>query len=403
MPDFKKMTVPTLRELARKVIGPGHSRFKTKAELVKALEEREGKAGSAAAAKGPAVASRAGAPRRGGPAGKAAPAPRATRPAAPAKTARAAPEKAAARPRRPAAAPMRTPVEVAPAAGGAAAHEPAQEAAAEAARAPVDPAPPASRRGPRAAGADGKGRPDPEGYFVARVRGEDAVRDAPHPLVETEPGAGAEEDEEERLPPALDEHLGELPWSYGDDTFVALPRDPRTLFFYWDHAPATVNGGFEGLEHPRAQIWIFARSGEGWDRVRTIEFALESRGYYVHDLEPGRVYRAEIHAVDRLGRSRPLGQPSSAIGLPTVGPSPLVDDRFIRIPWELPLGGMLGPGHAGAPFPEEARERLAQLSDWGRFTARAWGGSAGLPGERPSSPTGAPSSPAGGFGAGEPR
>lgn len=378
MPDFKKMTVPTLRELARKVIGPGHSRFKTKAELVRALEAREGKAGSAPAASGSPPAPAAGAPRGGAPVGKAAP----------------VPKKAARAP---------APVQVAPATGGTGAHEPVQEAAEEAAIAPVDPAPPAGRRGPRAAGGDGKGRPDPEGYFVARVRGEDAVRDAPHPLVETEPGAGAEEDEEERLPPALDEHLGELPWSYGDDTLVALARDPRTLFFYWDHAPATVNGGFEGLEHPRAQIWIFARSGEGWDRVRTIEFALESRGYYVHDLEPGRVYRAEIHAVDRLGRSRPLGQPSSAIGLPTVGPSPLVDDRFIRIPWELPLGGMLGPGHAGAPFPEEARERLAQLSDWGRFTAKAWGGSAGLPGERPSSPTGAPSSPAGGFGAGEPR
>src|SRR5512138_3207566 len=39
MPDFKKMTLQSLRELARKLLGPGHSRLKTKAEIVRALEE----------------------------------------------------------------------------------------------------------------------------------------------------------------------------------------------------------------------------------------------------------------------------------------------------------------------------------------------------------------------------
>ena len=39
MPDFTKMTVRSLRELARKLLGPGHSRLKTKADIVRALEE----------------------------------------------------------------------------------------------------------------------------------------------------------------------------------------------------------------------------------------------------------------------------------------------------------------------------------------------------------------------------
>ena len=46
MPDYKKMTVESLRELARKVLGPGHSKLK-KAELVRALEEAGRKAAPA--------------------------------------------------------------------------------------------------------------------------------------------------------------------------------------------------------------------------------------------------------------------------------------------------------------------------------------------------------------------
>jgi hypothetical protein len=70
-----------------------------------------------------------------------------------------------------------------------------------------------------------------------------------------------------------------------------------------------------------------------------------------------------------------------------------VDDRFIRIPWEMSLGRLLGPGHAGAPFSEEARALLARLSDWSRFTGPTWGGgSAGGMGGR-SSPTSSPSAP----------
>jgi hypothetical protein len=196
-------------------------------------------------------------------------------------------------------------------------------------------------------------------------------------------------------PPAYDEQLGDLPWGYGDDAFVALPRDPRTVFLYWDHARETVTRAFEGLDHPRAELWVFVRAGDGWDRLRTVDFALESRGYYLHDLEPGRSYRAEIHAMDRGGRDRLVGRSSNEVFLPPVGPSPVVDDRFIRIPWELPLGRLLGPGHAGAPFPDDARALLARLSDWSRFSGGTWGSAGGM-GGRPFSPTSSPSSPPGG-------
>jgi uncharacterized protein YcfJ len=436
MTDFGKMTARSLRELARKVLGPGHSRLRTKAELVRALEEAGAKAAAAPArtagrvrsaasraadATGKAVravaeavgkAARSPGKRAGAEEAAAAgkkPAAKVARkavkgPSAAAKEAKQAPKSA--RSRKPSAAGAVKGAAIG-AVVGARVAAPARvrkdrkvaAAASALAGAAVGAAVGASvgasvggRLGRRRAPGPRPG-PDPDGFFVARVRGEDAVRAAPHPMVEPEP----EGDEDvEAAPSTMDEQLGELPWGYGDDAFVALPRDPRTVFLYWDWSPDTMARGFEGLDHPRAQLWILARADAGWERLRTIEFALESRGYYVHDLQPGRTYRAEIHAVDRHGRERLLSHGSNEVALPLVGPSPLVDDRFVRIPWDLPLGRLLGPGHVGAPFSEEARALLARLSDWSRFAGHeVWGSGAGGMGGRPSSPTAAPSSPTG--------
>jgi uncharacterized protein len=270
---------------------------------------------------------------------------------------------------------------------------------------------PAARKAPAAkAKAAAAARPvgtDPDGFFVARVRGEDAVRDAPHQMLE----AGGFDEESQALP-AYDEGLGELPWSYGDDALIALPRDPRTLFLYWDHAQATLAGAFEGLDQPRAQLWLFVR-GAGWERIRVVDFALESRGYYLHDLEPGRVYRAEIHVVDRHGQEKLVPRASNPMMLPQHGPSQVVDDRFVNIPWALPLPRLLGAGVPGGPFSEELRALLARLSDWARFLEGGGGGDAGGPGGpggaggmggRPTSrgggfgPSGRPGSPSSPFG-----
>ena len=237
---------------------------------------------------------------------------------------------------------------------------------------------------PPPGGAGHRDGPDPEGFFVARVRGEDAARDAPHQLLE--PGGW----EEEPPPPALDdEGLGELPWTYGDDLLVALPRDPTTLFVYWDQARSTVDAALAGVPGARVQLWVFAR-GTGWDRVRVVDVALEARGWYVHDLEPGRSYRAELHVVGAGGQDRILPGPSVAAALPPRGPSPLVDDRFASLPWEVPLPRLMGPGVAGGPFSEEARALLARLSGWDRFGHSHAG-------DRPTSPV-RPTSPARPFG-----
>jgi hypothetical protein len=392
MPEFKKMTVDSLRDLARRVLGPGHSRLKTKRDLIAALEEA--KRGGESSGKQPA--------REGAASGKQPPRRKTVAEKATAKAVRAV--KAATEVAREGA---RAAGRSAKAAVGAAEERARKTGKARTSRAAKAAAAvtgalsgaAASVRGRRTAREPGGESPDPEGYFVARVRGEDAVREAPHPFAEDAASEGARgfravpEAAAPEQVTAYDEGLGDLPWGYGDDAFVALPRDPRTVFLYWDLARPTLEAGFGGLDHPHAQLWLFARGGDGWERLRAIDFALESRGYYLHDLDPGRTYRAEIHAVDRAGRQRILGHPSNEVRLPPVGPSPVVDDRFARLPWDLPLGRLLGPGHAGGPFPDEARALLSRLSDWSRFAGPSWGGSAGGMGGRPSSPTSGPSFP----------
>jgi hypothetical protein len=385
MAEFKNMTVQVLRDLARKALGRGHSKLKTKAQLIEALQAAEKKVAGAAEkvaerlkeATGKAARStgKKAAPQAKGAGQKKG------------KETRAAGDRAA-----------ETGKERRPAARGSKAGQVAREVVG-AVREVVGAAKEGARRVREAARSEPE--PDPEGYMVARVAGEDAVRGAPHPMTESameaqrgSHAARAGGHEPRPWPNGYDEQLGELPWSYADDALVALPRDPRTLFVYWDHAQDTLRKAFQDLDGGRAQLWVFAREGDGpWRRVRTLEFALESRSYYVHDLAANLVYRAEIHVVDHHGKEKLLARPSNETLLPPVGPSPIVCDRFMRILWGESLQRLLREPHPGAPFPDDVRAQLARLSDWSRFADRVWGGSAGGMGGRPFSPTSSPSAP----------
>ncbi len=176
---------------------------------------------------------------------------------------------------------------------------------------------------------------------------------------------------------------GGLPSSYGEDALVVLPRDPHSLFVYWDHAEATLREAFRDLDDDGGgvELRVYARAGEGWEPVHRAELALESRGYYVHGLDAGRTYRAELRVVDRAGHERRFGPASTAVELPADGPSPTVDDLFVRLPWDQPLGPPVGPGWRRGELPPEARDELARLSSWGD-------GEAGHGALRPSSPGG---------------
>jgi hypothetical protein len=296
MPAGKKtttMSLKDLRELARKRLGAGHSKLKTRDQLLAALKKwlpkpvkeaakRVGKAAAASRtvakkAVGKVTAKRA------------------------ANASKAAPKDAEPSPKRASAAP-----------GRARGRKPA--------------APRAAKERPEPHDEEAQEEPLAEGFFVARVVSEAEARR--HHLTESEergpPPASS--------PPAPDpEHLGELPASYGDDANVLLPKDPNTLFLFWDFSAQTRRAAAEGLIEPRALLRVY----EGGQLLREVDFALESRSFYLHGLPAGGRYRVEACFVGRDGRSHRIGPPTREVELPRLGPSPNLTARFLRLPWGL--------------------------------------------------------------------
>ncbi|MGE6759556.1 DUF4912 domain-containing protein [Corallococcus interemptor] len=161
-----------------------------------------------------------------------------------------------------------------------------------------------------------------EGFFVTKMAGEKEAR-RHHLLEEQAP----------RLPPAdaspeRDEHLAMLPLDYQDDAMVLLARDPHTLFVFWDFSDASRNRALDELPSPRAVMKVF--DGEGVSRE--VDFALESRSFYLQGMTPGRTYRVEAHFVGSDGRSRRIGHSSNRATLPPAGPSVDTSIRFLRMP-----------------------------------------------------------------------
>ncbi len=288
---LKSLNLRALREMARKQLGAGYSRLKTKSQLVIALGRRLDPA------------------------------------AVKALLARVAPAKGE---------------------GGARGKGGGKPPAAEVRK--LEAAPPRPRRkGDSARARQAAAAPDPAGRPAAPRPGTSTVPTPAAPVAE--PPAR----------PVYDERLGELPDRYGDDALVALPVDPVTLFVYWDFAGATVERAAQGLVSPRAVLSVHA----GPEVVREVDFALESRSFYLHGLAPARAYHAEIDFVGADGRRRRVGRPSSVVFLPPDAPSPIVLDRFVAFEWERP---------------RELEPRAAPGAAQRDLGGSAWRGGSSLPG-----------------------
>ncbi|MGA9525914.1 MAG: DUF4912 domain-containing protein [Myxococcaceae bacterium] len=190
-----------------------------------------------------------------------------------------------------------------------------------------------------------------EGFFVARVQGEDEARR--HHLTEGQ------------VPPPLEtgahpywiEHLPDIPRVYGDDRVVLLARDPVTAHLYWDISEQTLQASFEGLRDPRVVLRVFEFGHE----VRALDVSLESLSWFVNDLTPGRTYRMELHAVSSDHISRRIAASSNPVTLPPDDVSPDTTVRFMRVDWDAPLNRMkdlLLNGRAQVRAPEEAPDYL---------------------------------------------
>ena len=287
MDDLKKMTVRHLRELARKHLGRGRSKLKTKAELIAAL--KAGLLGSF----------------KRDPPEAANPGRRASEGAASAKVVKPAPAAKAAKAAK-AAGPL----------AGVATVFPGDPQSA----APILQIEGSEGTGPRIA-PQRKAEPLIEGFFIARVAGENEARR--HGLTEAF-GARASLNRNGRG--------AEVSLSEGDDRLHALARDPETLFIFWDFPKKSRDEAARGLKSPRAVLRVF----EGDQLVRETEFTPESRSFYIHHLRPGHRYRVEAHLVGLRGQSRQIGFSSNTVELPGRG-NLQGDVRLMRLPWELDL------------------------------------------------------------------
>ncbi|HEX5752157.1 MAG TPA: DUF4912 domain-containing protein [Archangium sp.] len=208
-----------------------------------------------------------------------------------------------------------------------------------------------------------------EGFFVARMAGEqEAWR---HHLTESQ----KRRPREALGSPDYDEQLGDLPMDYEDDTALLLARDPQTLFVLWDFSAEARRRALDGLQSPRAVLRVYDDSDV---LVRVIDVALESRSYYIHGLPPGHPYRVEAHFVGGNGRSRRIGHSSNRVFLPPGGPSEDTSVRYLRMPPVAVRGANMESVAATAPTrtpPFEEREYII----WRRVALPGSGGFEDIP------------------------
>jgi len=301
MDDLKKLSVERLRELARKHLGKGHSRLRTKAQLLEALRSALRELVPRARAKVRVVDF------------------------PPGRKVRVRAERAAA---------------AADAAAAAAAPDPDGGAprpviATRRARAPAPAAPSRSARPATNGAPDGSTRAAPpvpveapveEGFFEAPTTPRRLHRTPAH-LEPFEPGPFAS------------------PREVGTDAPLLLVRDPTTLFAFWDFRRELERGAALGLREPRLLLRLF----RGADLDRSLELPLSSRSTYVTGLSSGQEYTAEVLLLGRDGWTRPVGSRSAPRRLPPGRVSAQLEVRTLRLPWSEPLSEAPAPSAASAP------------------------------------------------------
>lgn len=230
-------------------------------------------------------------------------------------------------------------------------------------------------------------------------------------------------------PASLEEiESGELPETYGTRELLAAPRDPRSLYVRWDFTTPELREHARKSGDHQLALRVYADIG-GPPRVIEAPVPVEARHCFVPVSPPGSQFVAELgyYAPNKdwivLASSEPVRTPRET-------PSDDRTTRFVTFLPELSPGGMLAapeiwnpavwtgasgeatapetlttttwtPAHdealAGAVGPRTQVIQLEGSAESMRLIPEEGGGDMALGSSAPTSPSGSPAQPGGGF------
>jgi hypothetical protein len=131
---------------------------------------------------------------------------------------------------------------------------------------------------------------------------------------------------ESGLPPGL----SELPKVYGAPLLFAIPRDPRTLFTYWNVDWSKLFSESEPIDR---QVYLRIRTSDGTDESEAaIEPMLGS--YYAEVRQPGGEYKTELGYYDGGGNWSAIAT-SETVTMPPENVSENVELDLATVPFHL--------------------------------------------------------------------
>lgn len=151
-----------------------------------------------------------------------------------------------------------------------------------------------------------------------------------------------------KFAPAVHQHLllepgARLPDRYGQNRIQLMVRDPHSLFVYWEVTPERPAEAFaRGFRNAVLRVYL-ADDGEGWDDATVFDLQRGDapRSWHIQVPCDDCDYRVSVGYVNDRGDFLSLLE-SNTVRTPRAGESPVIDDRFARLPFEAPLRGKAG-------------------------------------------------------------
>ena len=124
--------------------------------------------------------------------------------------------------------------------------------------------------------------------------------------------------------------LSDLPRNYGAPLLFAIPRDPRTIFNYWNVDWSNVFAGGEPVDR---QVYLRVKKNDGTDESETVvEPMLGS--YYAEVMKPGAEYSTEL-GYYAGGGAWSVVATSEPVKMPPAGASAETDVDLATVPFHL--------------------------------------------------------------------